>query len=338
MLFKKRGVMLLPAFGSRICRLGGIALKFWVIAFVTSTQAQIARIEFHPLATQTLTNAEFLTGKKDGKRETIAAELRIPRPGTDRLAAVIMMHGINGIGGQVDDWSQHLNSMGVATFVLDSFTGRGLASGQSAGAVSPTARIVDAYRALELLARHPRIDPDRIAIMGFSHGGWAALYSSLKRFARMHGPADGRAFAAHIVFYPGCVQTYLEGDDIVDKPVRIFHGSADDQLPVVPCRDYAARLRKAGKDVVLTEYAGAHHAFDARSLKEPVRLPQAIGLNRCRLEEGVDGQLVDSNTRQPFGLADPCVDRGVTVAYHAQAHSDALKAVTEFVATTLRPK
>lgn len=175
--------------------------------------------------------------------------------------------------------------------------------------------------------------------MGFSHGGGPALYSSLKRFARMHGPADGRRFAAHIVFYPLCAYTFLEGDDISDKPIRIFHGSADNWLPVAACREYVARLRNSGKDVVLTEYAGAHHSFDSRSLKEPVKLPQASSLVRCRLEEGANGQMLNSSTRQPFTRSDPCIDRGTTVAYHAQAHSEALKAVTEFVAATLlRPK
>jgi len=315
----------------------GFALKFGVLAFIACAQAQVARIEIHALATQTLTTPEFLTGKKDGKSVTIAAELRIPRPGTDRLPAVVLMHGISGIGGNVDDWTLHLNSMGVATFVVDGFTGRGLPHGMAPGSPSPSARIVDAYRALELLSNHPRIDPDRIAIMGFSHGGWAALYSSLKRFARMHGPANGRTFAAHIVFYPGCIQTYLEGDDILDKPIRIFHGSADDQLPVEPCREYAARLRRAGKDVALTEYAGAHHAFDARALKEPVKQPQGISLNRCQLAEGADGQILNANTRQPFGLGDPCVGRGITVAYQVEAHTESVKAVTEFVVATLRP-
>jgi len=47
--------------------------------------------------------------------------------------------------------------------------------------------------------------------------------------------------------------------------------------------------------------------------------------------------MLNANTGKPFSLGDPCVDRGVTVAYQAQAHSDALKAVTEFVAATLRP-
>src|SRR6266850_28929 len=81
--------------------------------------AQLARIEVHSFASTTLTDQQTLTGRKDGKPVTLAGELRIPRPGTDRLPAVILVHGSGGISGYVDDWSQQLNPMGVATFILD---------------------------------------------------------------------------------------------------------------------------------------------------------------------------------------------------------------------------
>ena len=318
-----------------------VALALLAAAFVDPAGAQVARIEVHTLATQTLSVAEFLSGRKDGKRDTIAGELRIPRAGTDRLPAVILMHGTSGAQENIQDWSELLNAMGVATFVLDSFTGRGISSASGlAGAVGPLQRSVDAFRSLELLAKHPRIDRDRIAVMGFSHGAYAALYSSVKRFARLHGPADGLQFAAHIVFYPGCNLTFLEGDDVSDRPVRVFHGSEDDWLPVAPCRDYAARLRSSGKDVVLTEYAGAHHSFDRRTLKEPVKDTQATSFVRCRLEETADGQFLNIATSQPFTPRDACVERGrtSTTAYHAPAHAEAVKAVTELIAATLKPK
>jgi dienelactone hydrolase len=85
---------------------------------------------------------------------------------------------------------------------LDSFTGRGIAfTAEEQSQLSSLAMIGDAYRALELLATHPRIDPARIAVMGFSKGGAVALYSALTRFQRLHGPAGAR-FAHHIAFYP----------------------------------------------------------------------------------------------------------------------------------------
>jgi hypothetical protein len=100
------------------------------------------------------------------------------------------------------------------------------------------------------------------------------------------------------------------------------------------------RLRKAGKDILLTEYPDAHHVFDNPALQNPLKLPQAQTTRRCPpLEETPDGQIVNSQTKQPFTYAgDPCVERGTTVAYHAQAHAEALKAIKEFVIATLQPK
>src|SRR5262245_30088172 len=76
--------------------------------------AQVARLELHTFQSQTPTDQEFLTGKKDSKSATITAELRIPRPGNDRLPAVILLHGSGGVSGFVDDWARELNSLGVA--------------------------------------------------------------------------------------------------------------------------------------------------------------------------------------------------------------------------------
>jgi len=98
------------------------------------------------------------------------------------------------------------------------------------------------------------------------------------------------------------------------------------------------RLRKAGKDVSLTEYPDAHHVFDNPVLKNPLKLPQAQTTRRCQLEEAPDGRITNSQTKQAFSYDDPCVERGTTVAYHPQAHAEAQKAITEFVTTTLRLK
>ncbi len=110
----------------------------------------------------------------------MTGELRIPKPGSERLPAVILIHGSGGIGRNVDAWATEINSLGVAVFILDTFTGRGIVNtGSDQSQLGPLAMMIDAYRALARLAQHPRIDPGRIAVMGFSRGAVAAVYSSI---------------------------------------------------------------------------------------------------------------------------------------------------------------
>lgn len=298
--------------------------------------AQVARMEIHSFPSMTLTDQQFLTGRKEGKPVTIAGELRLPRPGNDRLPVVVLIHGSGGVSGSVLDWEQDLNAMGVATFVLDSFTGRGIVNtNYDQSQLGRLAMIVDVYRALDVLAKHPRIDPTRIALMGFSRGGQAALYASLKRFQRLHGPV-GQEFAAYIVFYPDCNTAYRDDEDVADKPIRIFHGSADDYDPIAPCQAYVERLKAKGKNVQLIEYAGAGHNFDNRGLKTPLKLERAQTTRRCELAEAENGMIVNVKTKQPFTYADPCVEYGPTLAYNEKASTEARRAVKDFVTTTLK--
>lgn len=325
--------------GPRMSRVAGS----WIAAVALLVKpvdghAQVARVEIHTFASTTMTDEEFLTGKKEGKPVVLAGELRIPRPGTDRLPAVVLVHGSTGIAGYVDDWVSKLNSLGVATFVFDSYTPRGITSVLSHHSLLPSlAMTVDTYRALELLARHPRVDPARIAVMGFSFGGQAVLSAAVKRFARMHGPPEA-SFALYVLFYPLCITRYLHDDEVADRPIRIFHGAADDLAPAAACRAYVERLRKAGRDASLTEYAGAYHVFDWVALKTATKRPEAENLGRCRIEEASEGRLVNSETKQLFTDHDPCITRGATIGYNAEAHADAVRAVTGLVNTVLKGK
>jgi dienelactone hydrolase len=304
-------------------------------------QAQAGTAETISLGSMTLTDQQILTGRKDGPPVTITGDLRFPAQGTGRLPAVILLHGSGGPGARERDWSEHLGATGVATFALNSFRGRGISDTVAdQDQLGRLAMAIDAYRALELLAQHPRIDSARIALMGFSRGGQAALYASLKRLHRMHGAAGGVEFAAYITLYANCGTTYVDDHEVADKPIRMFHGTADDYVPVAPCRAYVERLRARGKDVALTEHPGAHHVFDSTALPtNPYWVAHAQSTRRCRLEEAPDGRIVNSQTKQPFSNAgDPCMERGANVAYNADARAKTLSAVKEFVVATLKPE
>ncbi len=332
---KRLGILLIAAMLGLVLACGSQEAK--APAKPAASLAQVARLEIHSFQSMTLTDQEFLTGRKEGKPVTIAGELRLPRPGNDRLPAVVLIHGSGGVSGYVLDWEQYLNAMGVATFVLDSFTGRGIVNtNDNHSQLGRLNMIFDVYRALDVLARHPRIDPTRIALMGFSRGGQAALYACLKRFQRLYGPV-GQEFAAYIAFYPDCSTAFRDDEDVADKPIRIFHGTADDYDPIAPCRAYVARLQAKGKNVQLTEYAGAGHNFDNRAFKTPRKLEKAQTTRRCELAEAENGVIVNVKTKQPFTYADPCVEYGPTLAYDEKASTQARRAVKDFVSTTLKP-
>jgi dienelactone hydrolase len=314
-----------------------LALLFAVLCLPKNLYAQnVVRMEVRPIETVTLKTQQVLKGDQDEKSALIAAELRIPKPGTDRLPAVILVHGSGGVGASMDRWARELNSIGVAALILDSFSGRGITSTvNDQSQLDTPAMMIDAYRALGMLSEHPRIDRNRIAVMGFSKGAVAAVYSSNRRFQQMYAPA-GEQFAAHIGLYTPCNTSYRDDDQTTGKPMRLFHGQADDYVAIGPCREYVARLKQAGADATLTEYPDATHAYDAFLLKQPLKLPNAQTQRNCRWHEIDNGVIVNAKTGSPYSLDDPCVEHGPQIAYNRPATEATEKAVKELLTATFK--
>ena len=234
-----------------------------------------ARTEIYAIPSLTISDQQFLTGDSNGKQVTVAGEFRIAQ-GSGKLPVVVLMHGSSGVGAGMDPWVRHFNAMGISTFVIDGFSGRGLtAVGPNQGLLGRLNFIVDIYRSLEILGKHPRVDPDRIVLMGFSRGGQAALYASLERFHKLWNKS-GAQFAAYIPFYPDCSTSYATDAETVARPIRIFHGTPDDYNPVASCKAYLARLQEAKRDVVLTEYPELRAWLRCR----PARPQQGFGFRQ----------------------------------------------------------
>lgn len=305
-------------------------------ADVSSIDELAARTELYSIPTLTLSDSHFLKGEADGTPVTISGQFRIAR-GAGRLPVVVLMHGSGGMGPNIEMWSDEFNAMGISTFAIDGFTGRGLTSTSANQALLGRLNfILDIYRALDILAKHPRVDPERIVLMGFSRGGQAALYASLKRFHKMWNKS-GVQFAAYIPFYPDCATTFITDADVADRPIRIFQGAADDYNPVAPCKAFVARLRAAGHDVELTEYPNVWHAFDnPLGSTTPYISKGGQTVRHCSIKEEPEGLLINAATKQPFTYKDPCVELNPHLGTDLAATADAKMRVKAFLKSAFK--
>ena len=228
------------------------------------------KIEFQSVPSMTI--KDFLIGKKPERQVTISGTLNFPANAPEKNApVVVLLHGWGGIRDANEHWLKVFNSMGLATFMVDSGWARRNCKKDNnykkaiafcAGRNKGMNRIIDGYRALELLSKHPRIDPDKIGCLGISLGARGCLHLNVKRFQKMWG-TPGLDYAASVPMYPACNVIFKEDDEITDTPIRIHIGELDTYGSSDSCVDYVERLRAKGKDVEVKVYPETHHGFEA---------------------------------------------------------------------------
>jgi dienelactone hydrolase len=176
----------------------------------------------------------------------VLGELRIPDSKRDRLPAVLILNSSPGFDGRGAFYAEALTQAGIATLEIDMLQGRGIPA---------TARhnMPHAYETLRYLAGHPRIDPMRIGIMGFSWGGRVSVLTSSEELTRQYTGGKLR-FAAHLGLYPQCWfhRTVVAGTDkyfkrttyrrITGMPVHILAADKDDYDDPDSCQKFLAEL------------------------------------------------------------------------------------------------
>ena len=115
-----------------------------------------------------------------------------------------------------------------------------------------------------------------------------------------------------------------------DAPIRIFHGAADDATNIGPCREYVARLRNAGRDVALFEYAGAKHWFDNADLANRQTATGVANFSDCVFLER-DDRIIDAATGELADMKSACVVSEGTFGYNSEARQQAAADVQNFL-------
>lgn len=218
--------------------------------------------------------------------------------GTGPFPAVVLMHSCAGIHPSHARWAARLTEQGYVTLLVDSLRPRSLFNicKEPMGIASPQTRALDAQGALAYLQGLPIVDRARVGLVGWSHGGNAAL--AALDSSGITAPFPQR-FRAAIAFYPYCF-----GGGDYDRPILILLGEADEWAPLDRCRALKAQSRNAGASIELIAYPGAFHGFDVPALQQ--------------------GLSVEGSRGKTYWLQ-----------YDKAAHEDAAKRVEAFLASQL---
>jgi len=242
------------------------------------SQGQTGRIEYTSITPK---NHYDLSHNAPSPNVTVYGTLTLPAGTTGKVPAMVVAHHCDGITDSVTNLAAMLNSIGIATFVPDSFTPRGLSSVCSISYDAAPA-VADNLYALKLLATHPRIDPNRIGIVGQSFGGFSVFNSAIDE-VRKGVISDSLKFSAHVAMYPGCGFRYWSAN-MTGAPIMILMGALDDATP--GCTSYGVLLRSLGPQVTSIIYPDAYHAWDNPT--PPTYKSNATNPDNCHFDQRVD--------------------------------------------------
>jgi dienelactone hydrolase len=223
------------------------------------------------LASCAASTVRIETGAAPPAPQVLSAELIVPK-GAGPHPAVIVAHGCSGITPSQRNWASRIADWGYATLLLDSFGPRGRGSiCTDAASITGRDRAGDVGAAVRWLRQRPEIDPARIGLVGFSHGGWTAMWTAHEGWPARTGNPPLRAAVA---FYPWCDAT---SDALAKGPLLVLIGEADDWTPAERCRQSQAAIG-ARADIAFVYYAGARHGFDVPGLNVQVQGLDASGV------------------------------------------------------------
>ena len=211
------------------------------------------------------------TTKKIASHDFVTLTGKLTKPqGDGPFPAVVLMHGCAGILEYNETWAERLATWGYVALQVDSLGPRDVAEVCfNFEAAPPPIRARDAYDAKAYLGGLPFIDRNRIAIMGWSHGGITTLCSvSASNWAAWAGlvktdlsgtinPKKVDPFRAAIAFYPYCMAKLKDSN----APLLILSGELDTWCPASWC-EMNAPSGKTPNEVILKIYPGAYHCFD----------------------------------------------------------------------------
>ena len=270
--------------------------------------------------------------------QKVYAILTLPESSTNtKYPAVIGVAGSKGWSAHHYGYMERYLNNGFATITIHSFESRDVSSTVGEQVSATTAMLVnDAYKALEALSNHPRIDRYNIGITGWSLGGAVALFTAWKPVKDVLSP--NYTFAAHLPIYPPCM-VKPQNLSFTDVPIHILIGEDDNWVPADACVEMVKLMND--ENITLTAYPNSHHSFDREH--GLIDVEDAYSFTDCRLKLTNDGIVRTlewgfplSNSILQKSVLAFCADRGITYGGNKEAREHSSKFALEFMSKHLK--
>jgi dienelactone hydrolase len=178
--------------------------------------------------------------------------MRGKRPG------VLVVHEWWGINDYAKKRAEQLAGLGYVAFAADMY-GQGLTTtdpkeaAKQAGALrgNPTLFRARAQAALKVLADNPRVDPKRLAAIGYCFGGTTVLELAYA----------GADLAGVVSFHGGLTRPSSEEAKSIKARILVLHGADDPHVSAPDIAAFQEAMRQGGVDWQMVFYGGAVHTF-----------------------------------------------------------------------------
>jgi dipeptidyl aminopeptidase/acylaminoacyl peptidase len=197
----------------------------------------------------------FVSGGRKIRVETYLPAMR------GRLPAVLVLHSAAGTlagKGELVQFSKQLAGQGAVVFFVRYFdrTRTLVAGDRQIDELSPVWRdtINDA---IDFAAAHPRVDPERIGIFGYSLGAYLAV-AAASQDSRVDAVAEvaGGIFEG---FAPAMNRM---------PPLLILHGSNDQRVKISRAKELAAVAKRLDASVQMKIYPGEGHRLSPAAMED----------------------------------------------------------------------
>jgi dienelactone hydrolase len=209
----------------------------------------------------------------------LAPSIRLHKPdGPGPFPAVLQLHGCGGCKPIQDDYARAAKDVGALVLVLDSLTPRridydaALRLVCSGRILRGRERAGDLVAGLEMLRRRPDVDASRLAVAGWSHGGWTIMdllaldTPREKPFNLKDCPEDVWAGVRAIeLIYPFGgfpALTRERGWKKTDIPADVLLVEGDTVASTADAHKAFEKARATGAQIDVETWSGVTHAFE----------------------------------------------------------------------------